>query len=74
MSSLLHDAAFLQDLRQQMLKFAVLQLSSLSLAEDAVQEALSSALQHVEQFAGRSALKTWVFAILKNKIIDLSST
>lgn len=71
MSSLLHDAAFLQDLRQQMLKFAVLQLSSLSLAEDAVQDALSSALQHVEQFAGRSALKTWVFAILKNKIIDI---
>lgn len=51
MPSLLHDAAFLQDLRQQMLKFAVLQLSSWSLAEDAVQEALSSALQHVDQFA-----------------------
>ena len=71
MSTLLHDPVFLQDLRQQMLKFAVLQLSSPSLAEDAVQEALSSALQHIEHFAGRSALKTWVFAILKNKIVDI---
>jgi len=54
-----------------MVKFAVLQLSSLQQAEDVVQEALASALQHVESFSGKSAFKTWVFAILKNKIIDL---
>lgn len=67
----LQSPAFLIELRQQMLKFAILQLSSLELAEDAVQEALTSAYQHIGSFTGRAAFKTWVFAILKNKIIDL---
>ena len=67
----LQSPAFLIDLRQQMLKFAILQLSSFQLAEDAVQEALTSAYQHIGSFTGRAAFKTWVFAILKNKIIDL---
>ena len=67
----LQCSAFLIDLRQQMLKFAILQLSSFQLAEDAVQEALTSAYQHIGSFTGRAAFKTWVFAILKNKIIDL---
>ncbi|MDQ9887417.1 RNA polymerase factor sigma-70 [Acinetobacter pittii] len=67
----LHNPAFLQDLRQQMIKFAFLQLSSLPQAEDVVQEALTSALQHLDSFKGRAAFKTWVFAILKNKIIDV---
>ncbi|MEB3863268.1 RNA polymerase factor sigma-70 [Acinetobacter sp. IK31] len=67
----LHNPAFLQDLRQQMIKFAFLQLSSLPQAEDVVQEALTSAFQHLDSFKGRAAFKTWVFAILKNKILDV---
>lgn len=67
----LHSPAFLQDLRQQMIKFAFLQLSSLPQAEDVVQEALTSAFQHLDSFKGRAAFKTWVFSILKNKIIDV---
>jgi RNA polymerase sigma-70 factor (ECF subfamily) len=67
----LQSPAFLIELRQQMVKFAILQLSSFQLAEDAVQEALTSAYQHIGSFTGRAAFKTWVFAILKNKIIDL---
>lgn len=67
----LHNPAFLQDLRQQMIKLAFLQLSSLPQAEDVVQEALTSAFQHLDSFKGRAAFKTWVFAILKNKIIDV---
>ncbi len=53
-----------------MLKFAILQLSDPVVAEDAVQEALAGALKNVSTFAGQAAIKTWVFAILKNKIID----
>lgn len=64
------DPLYLQDLRRQMLKFATLQLSDAHLAEDAVQEALIGALKNVRSFGGRAALKTWVFAILKNKIAD----
>ena len=68
--SILADTAFLSDLRRQMIKFATLQLSNSHLAEDAVQEALVGALKNAKSFAGRAALKTWVFAILKNKIAD----
>ena len=70
-ASLLTDAVFLTDLRQQMLKFASLQLSDRHLAEDAVQEALVGALKNGNSFGGRAALKSWVFAILKNKIVDI---
>lgn len=54
-----------------MTRFAVLQLSDTHLAEDAVQEALIGALKNAGSFSGKAALKTWVFAILKNKIADL---
>lgn len=64
------DRAFLEDLRSRMLKYANLQLSDSHLAEDAVQEALVGALQSAGAFGGRAAVRTWVFAILKNKIAD----
>lgn len=70
-TSVLHDTVFLADLRRQMLRFATLHLSDANLAEDAVQEALISALKNADSFGGRASLKTWVFAILKNKISDL---
>jgi len=70
-TSLLADTVFLTELRAQMTRFAVLQLSDTHLAEDAVQEALIGALKNVGSFTGKAALKTWVFAILKNKIADL---
>lgn len=53
-----------------MLRFAQLQLGNRETAEDMVQEAMESALRHLETFSGQSSLKTWVFAILKHKIID----
>ena len=68
--SLLGEAEFLEDLRRQMHKFATLQLSDSQLAEDAVQKTFIGALKNAKSFAGRAALKTWVFAILKNKIAD----
>lgn len=57
-------------IRHDLLRFARLQLRDEAMAEDAVQEALLAALGNGRQFAGRSALKTWVFAILRNKIVD----
>ena len=68
--NLLADAAFLEDIRRQMIKFATLQLGDGHLAEDAVQEALIGALKNASSFGGRAALKTWIFAILKYKITD----
>lgn len=69
--NVLRDEAFITDLRRQMLKFAMLHLPDAGLAEDAVQEAFIGALKNAETFAGRAALKTWVFTILKNKIADI---
>lgn len=69
--NLLQDHQFIIDLRQQMLKFAVVQLASLQTAEDVVQETLESAFIHIDSFKGKAAFKTWIFAILKNKTIDL---
>lgn len=54
-----------------MLRFARLQLRDDSLAEDAVQEAIEAALVGIGKYSGQAALKTWVFGILRNKIIDL---
>jgi RNA polymerase sigma-70 factor (ECF subfamily) len=64
------DPEFLADVRRDMLRFATLQLRDAQLAEDVVQEAMLAALNGAQQFAGRSALKTWIFAILRNKIVD----
>lgn len=62
--------AVLAALRPQLLRFARLQLRSDAQAEDAVQEALLAAHAGAGGFSGASAVRTWVFAILKNKIID----
>lgn len=61
---------FIEAVRHQMLAFARSQLDDYHLAEDVVQDALMSALQYGNQFKGNAAFKSWVFAILKNKIVD----
>ena len=60
----------IEEIRRDMIKFAHLQLRDAAMAEDVVQEALVAALANAKDFSGRSALKTWVFAILRNKIVD----
>jgi len=51
-------------------KFALLRLRDESKAEDAVQETFLAALKGGKQFGGRSAEKSWLVGILKNKIYD----
>ncbi len=58
-------------LRRDMLKFARLQLRDEAAAEDAVQDAIAAALAGQGSFRNRSQLKTWVFGILRNKIVDI---
>lgn len=70
-NDLLSEGVFLEEIRRQMIKFATLQLGDGHQAEDAVQEALIGAMKNAGSFGGRAALKTWVFAILKNKIADI---
>ena len=51
-------------------KFALLRLRNETQAEDAVQETFLAALKGGKQFEGRSAEKSWLVGILKNKIHD----
>jgi len=60
----------LEALRIDMLRFATMQLRDAHLAEDLVQDTMMTALTKAGQFAGRSSLKTWVFTILRNNVID----
>ena len=59
----------LAQIREQMLKFATLQVGDSVLAEDLVQESFLSAFNHLEQFKRQAAFKTWVFAILKGRFV-----
>lgn len=65
------DDQFLERVRSEMLRFARLQLGNDAEAEDAVQEALVGALKNAPSFRAQAALKTWIIAILKNKIADM---
>ncbi len=60
----------LLELRGDMLRFAQIQLRNHETAEDLVQESIEAALRKSSSFSGKSTLKTWVFAILRNRIID----
>ena len=62
--------ALLAAVRPEVLRFARVQLRDEDLAEDMVQEALVAAMDKHRQFRSDSGLKTWVLAILKNKISD----
>lgn len=61
----------LMALRGDLLRFARLQLRDTASAEDAVQETLIAALAGAGKFESRASLKTWVFSILRNKVVDL---
>lgn len=52
-------------------RFALARIKDQSVAEDLVQETFLAALHGRKNFKGRSAVKTWLSAILKHKIVDL---
>ena len=51
-------------------RFALQRVRDSALAEDLVQDTLLSAFRARDRFAGESSERTWLIAILKNKIID----
>jgi RNA polymerase sigma-70 factor, ECF subfamily len=61
---------FIRERRRDLVRFAALQLRDQALAEDVVQDTSIAALQGAGQFSGRSSIRTWVYSILKRKIID----
>ncbi|MEN8138838.1 MAG: sigma-70 family RNA polymerase sigma factor [Bacteroidota bacterium] len=53
-----------------MFSFAVSRVSKSDVAEDLVQDTFLSALKGKDNFKGNSTEKTWLYSILKRKIID----
>ncbi|TBO43586.1 sigma-70 family RNA polymerase sigma factor [Pedobacter kyonggii] len=51
--------------------YAVFRINDQEQAQDLVQETFLAALERQEKFEGRSSEKTWLTAILKNKIVDV---
>lgn len=57
--------------RGYLVRFARRRLHDPMLAEDVVHDVFEAALSGRAAFAGRSTLRTWLVAVLKNKIVDL---
>ena len=57
--------------REYLVRFAQRKLHDPSLAEDAVHDVFEAVLSGRATFAGRAALRSWLTAILKNKIVDV---
>lgn len=58
--------------RCYLIRFARRRLKDPAQAEDAVHDVFEAVLSGRAAFAGRSTLRTWLVAILKNKIVDLA--
>eukprot|EP01132_Coremiostelium_polycephalum_P015025 gene15025-18193_t len=52
-------------------RYAIVRINQEEQCRDLVQETFLAALEKADQFEGRSTEKTWLTAILRNKIIDL---
>lgn len=61
---------WLVEFGDELYSWAFYKTSNKEIAEDLVQETLISAFTNFEKFQEKSTPKTWLFAILKNKIID----
>ncbi len=57
--------------RSALVRFAKARLHDPMLAEDVVHDVFEAVLSGRAAFAGRSALRSWLTAILKHKIVDL---
>jgi RNA polymerase sigma-70 factor (ECF subfamily) len=68
--TLSHPDTWLDQHGDALYRYAIMRVRDPATAEDLVQETLLSALRAKDSFAGAAAERTWLVAILKNKIID----
>ncbi|HEX6834576.1 MAG TPA: sigma-70 family RNA polymerase sigma factor [Rudaea sp.] len=65
------DFTRLAEQRVYLLRIARLQLQDDALAEDCVSDVLTQAYEKRDGFRGKASLRTWLVAILRNRIVDL---
>lgn len=63
-------AKWIDNYADSLFNHAIVRVSDREIARDLVQDTFLSALQSIASFRGESSEKTWLFSILKNKIID----
>ena len=63
--------AWVDDYSDDLYAWAYTKTKDKELAQDIVQDTFLAALQQIEKFSQRSHPKTWLFAILNNKIADV---
>lgn len=63
-------ATWLDRYGDSLYRFALQRVRDPATAEDLVQETLLAAWRAKDKFAGKSAERTWLVAILKNKLVD----
>jgi RNA polymerase sigma-70 factor (TIGR02943 family) len=51
-------------------RYALVRVRTPEVAQDLVQDTFLAAIRSVEKFGGRSSERSWLFGILKNKIVD----
>lgn len=70
-SPLLNPHDWVKKYADYLYAFAIVRLNDEELAKDLVQETFLAALQRTNNFEGKSTERTWLTAILKNKIFDV---
>ena len=53
-----------------LLRYALARVGHLQTCEDLVQDTLVTAVSKLDDFAGRSSMRTWLIGILRHKILD----
>jgi RNA polymerase sigma-70 factor (ECF subfamily) len=69
-SKILDPDTWVEEHGDALYRYAFFRIHSTQVAEDLVQETFLAALKARDSFAGRSSERTWLFGILKHKIID----
>jgi len=63
-------STWVDEYADMLFNYTVVRVNDHELAKDLVQETFVSGLKSLENFEGKSTVKTWLFSILKRKIID----
>lgn len=70
-ANFLDPLQWVSDYADYLYSYVITRINDSELARDLVQETFLAALERVEKFEGRSSERTWLTAILKNKVIDV---
>jgi RNA polymerase sigma-70 factor (TIGR02943 family) len=69
--AILNPQLWVKNYADYLYNYAYTRLNDDEIARDLVQETFLVALEKIEKFEGRSSERTWLTAILKNKVIDV---